>query len=81
MHKDLRLYVTFLKESPKEEFPLPWKSQDGAFQMLEINDRMIFSILDVSVSKTTDAMNVLEKNFGKEITTRNWNTLLKIVAL
>ena len=81
LHKDLRLYVTFLKESPKEEFPLPWTSQDGSFQMLEIKEKMIFSVLDVSKSKTTDAMNILEKNFGKDITTRNWNTLVKVVEL
>ncbi len=81
LHKDLRLYVTFLKESPKEEFPLPWTSPDGAFQILELKERMIFSVLDVSVYKTTDAMSALEKNFGKDITTRNWNTLLKLVAL
>jgi uncharacterized protein (DUF1697 family) len=81
MHKDLRLYVTFLKVLPREEFPLPWKSQDGSFQIFEIKDRMVFSVLDVSVSKTTDAMSMLEKSFGKDITTRNWNTLLKLVAL
>lgn len=77
-HKDIRLYITLLKKLPKESLDLPWVSDDGSFQILEIKDRLICSVLDVSKSKTTDAMNVLEKKFSKDITTRNWNTLLKI---
>jgi uncharacterized protein (DUF1697 family) len=30
-------------------------------------------------TKTTDMMKDLEKRFGKKITTRNWNTVLKLV--
>lgn len=30
---------------------------------------------------TTDAMKILEKEFGKKITTRNWNTVVKIAGV
>jgi uncharacterized protein (DUF1697 family) len=40
--------------------------------------KAVFSFLDVSKSKTTDSMKVLEKSFSKDITTRNWNTIKKI---
>jgi len=29
---------------------------------------------------TPEAMAVLEKEFGSDLTTRNWNTVLKIVS-
>lgn len=79
IHKDLRLYVTFIKEEPKIELKLPYISKDGAFQIISIADRMICSVLDVSTSKTTKGMDELEKLVGKNCTTRNWNTVVKMV--
>ena len=31
-------------------------------------------------SGTTEAMNILRKRFGKKITTRNWNTIKKLLC-
>ena len=82
IHKDVRLYVTFLKAAPiKNPVVLPWLSSDKSFQILANQNRMIFSVLDVSKYKTTDAMKVLEKYYSQDITTRNWNTLVKITQL
>ena len=78
VQKDIRLYVTFLKEGPQEKFSLPWTSPDGSFKILEAAEGMICSVLDVSLSKTPDAMKILEKAYGRNITTRNWNTILKL---
>ncbi|MDX1959295.1 MAG: DUF1697 domain-containing protein [Leptospiraceae bacterium] len=78
VHKDIRLYVSFLKTEPKINLKLPWESEDKTYQILELKDRKIFSFLDLSLTKTTKAMDSLEKLFGKEITTRNWNTIEKI---
>lgn len=79
IHKDLLLYVTFLKEAPSIELKLPYLSKDGAFQIISIADRMICSVLDLSTSKTTKGMDELEKIVGKNCTTRNWNTVVKMV--
>src|SRR5690606_20051320 len=82
VHKDIRLYVTYLKEPLKTNpLQLPWTSEDGAFRILDFTGSDVISYLDVSQTRTTDAMNILEKTFGKEITTRNWNTVLKMANL
>ena len=78
--KDTRFYVSFLKKVPTVGIKLPWASDDESFRILDIRDRTIFSVLDVSVTGTPDGMEALERMFGKEITTRNWNTIAKIVS-
>src|SRR5690554_1259417 len=81
VHKDIRLYVTFLKAAPKNSPNLPWVSPDGSYRILSLEDEILLSVLNVAKSKTTDAMVVLEKNYTKNITTRNWNTLLKLEGM
>lgn len=76
--KDIRLYITFLKEKPEKTIAPPWISEDESYRIIDIQDRAVSSVLDLSVSKTTDAMNSLGKFFGDSITTRNWNTLNRI---
>jgi hypothetical protein len=40
----------------------------------------VFSVLDLSKGKgTIDTMSILEKEFGPNVTTRNWNTILRII--
>lgn len=77
--KDIRLYVSFLKEN-KDPLPhLPWTNSDECFSIIRKMEKTVFSVLDLSASKTTDAMKDLEKYFGKDITTRNWNTVERIL--
>ncbi|MBL8003552.1 MAG: DUF1697 domain-containing protein [Candidatus Kapabacteria bacterium] len=79
MHSDLRLYVSFLKTQPNVSISLPFISDDSSFQILAIRNCDIVSVLDVSKGKTVNGMNDLEKLFGKNITTRNWNTIIKVL--
>ena len=76
--KEIRLYVSFLWKAPESDFPIPWTSDDKSFQILGIRDNTFLSVLDLSITKTPKAMEVLERNFGKDITTRNWNTIKRI---
>lgn len=76
--KELRFYVSFLPKAPETDLPFPWESEDGSFKVLTSIDHTIVSVLDLSVTKTPKAMEVLEKFYGKGITTRNWNTILRI---
>ena len=76
--KDIRLYITFLKQKPENSITLPWISEDESYRIIDIQDRAVCSVLDLSISRTTDAMNSLGKFFGDGITTRNWNTLNRI---
>lgn len=78
--KDIRLYVSFLRQDKKPDHEIPWTSPDGSFNIIENNDRIILSILDLAVSKTPKAMEALEKFYEKKnITTRNWKTIERIV--
>lgn len=75
-----RLYVTFLTDKPKSTLAIPYESEDGLYRILSVDDSCICSVLTVTDTKnTTDAMKILEKEYGKNITTRNWNTVQKIL--
>jgi uncharacterized protein (DUF1697 family) len=79
MNKDIRLYVSFLQNDPKNSLELPWKSEDGSYKILNMQNKTIISVLDLSRSKSPKAMEIVERTYGKEVTTRNWNTLTRIV--
>ena len=79
MHSDLRLYVSFLKTEPNVSISVPYISDDSSFQILEVRNCDVVSMLDLSKGKTVNGMNDLEKLFGKNITTRNWNTIIKVL--
>jgi len=76
--KNTRLYISFLKSDENLALELPWTSPDNSYRILEYKAKSILSVLDLSISKTPKAMEILEKSFGKELTTRNWNTIEKI---
>lgn len=76
--KDIRLYVSFLRKDTESTLQLPWTSDDNSFKIIDKVDGTIVSVLDLSVSKTVKGMEVLERNFGKDITTRNWNTIKRV---
>jgi uncharacterized protein (DUF1697 family) len=77
-HKDIRLYVSFLKDTPKLDLTIPYLSADKSYKIIRIKNKMILSVLDLSTTKTPKGMDELEKLYGKNITTRNWNTIKKV---
>ena len=74
----MRLNVTFLKEEPEFNSEFPYQVENTSYTLLGMNNRAIFSVIDISADKTPDMMSWLEKQFGKEITTRSWNTIQRI---
>ena len=74
-----RLNVTFLKNKPETDLEFPYHEESGGFVVLGIFDGAICSIVDLERSKTPHLMSWLEKEFGKEITTRTWKTVGRIV--
>lgn len=77
-----RLYVTFLSEAPSSKLKIPYQSPDGNFKILSVSKTEVCSLVTLSPEvQTTDLMDVLEKEFGKKVTTRNWNTVQKIIKL
>ncbi|MEW6721714.1 MAG: DUF1697 domain-containing protein [Candidatus Micrarchaeota archaeon] len=75
---EIMLYVTFLAEKSKPKLQ-GYASPDGSFKILKMNGTEAFSMRYLShQGKTPDMMALLEKEFGK-VTTRNWNTIEKIL--
>jgi len=81
MNSQKRLYVSFLKEKSPATLEVPKVFENGSFMITGIANRSVYSVLDLSTSKTPKAMNVLEQLFGKNITTRSWNTIERIGKL
>jgi uncharacterized protein (DUF1697 family) len=77
---DTKLYITFLPQKPTSKLKVPYTSPEKDFKILEVTDREICTAITISPGRaTTEMMGILEKEFGKNITTRNWNTVGKIL--
>jgi len=68
--------VTFLRDEPKAKLTLPIES-DGA-RILAMKGREIFSAY-LPTPKGPVFMSLIQKTFGKEVTTRTWDTIAKVV--
>ncbi len=73
------LNVTFLKQKRKTDLKFPHKIEDRDYELLGMYDGAICSVIDLTSAKTPDLMLRLEKQFGKEITTRTWKTVERIL--
>jgi len=67
--------VTFLRGRPKARIALPVE-MDGA-RILSLKDREVFSAY-LPTPKGPVFMTLIEKTFGKDLTTRTWDTVAKV---
>lgn len=73
-----QLYVTFLAEDAPDKVAPPGRSN---IRMARVSAGEIASVVILSPGHgTTDLMNILDRQFGRRATTRNWNTVRKILA-
>lgn len=77
--KNFYLNVTFLKTDPKTKLKYPYQPADKSWKLLGIRDKAIFSFTNLTKSRTPDLYTQLEKLFTKEITTRTWQTVNRIL--
>jgi uncharacterized protein (DUF1697 family) len=75
------LNVTFLKHKKKTDIKFPYKVDNRAYTLLAKYGGAICSIIDLTSSKTPDLMLWFEKKFGREITTRTWKTVERILKV
>ena len=73
------LNVTFLKKKRKTDKKFPYEKDNRDYTLLGMYDGAICSVIDLTSAKTPDLMVWLEKKFGKEITTRTWKTVERIL--
>lgn len=78
LNEKVRFYVTFLYEASKGvRIPEP----DSNYRIVQIRDMNAFTVLELTEDEATPAaMNMLTKVFGPDITTRNWNTVMKVMS-
>lgn len=69
--------VTFFKTSQDIEIP----KQEKDFKVYQSTRDSISYTVDLSGTKTPNIMIMLEKHYGKGITTRTWNTVLRVHKL
>ena len=77
-----RFYVTFLSDKPKGDMKIPYQPPDKSFKLLRATESEVYSVVTPSPhSGTRNLMGFLEKQFGRKITTRNWNTISRILQI
>jgi uncharacterized protein (DUF1697 family) len=69
------LNVTFLKHAQKNQEIL----EGRGFIVISTSRREICSVIDMTAAKTPNFMAKAEKAFGKQITTRTWKTVERII--
>ncbi len=76
-----RLFVTFLPEKPRSRLKIPYPSPDKSFRILRLTEGEVCSLLTLGPqwSRNLRQMDILEKEFGKKITTRSWSTILRLL--
>ena len=75
--------VTFLKDpQPNLPFDIPLENPNGFFKIIgyDKNTRALFSVTNHTAVKTPVVMTWLEKQLGKDITSRTWKTVERIYA-
>lgn len=72
---DAKRIVTFLREKPKVKLELPIE-MDGS-RILLMEGREVFAAYEPN-PKGPVFMTLIEKTFGKEVTTRTWDTVAKV---
>jgi uncharacterized protein (DUF1697 family) len=77
-HKDIRWYVTFLPQPVPPPVPFPHPIADGALTLLSQTELALMSVLDVRLKGSVEAYTVWERLYGKDITTRTWDTVMKL---
>jgi uncharacterized protein (DUF1697 family) len=73
-----RHYVTFLREAPSRGTLQAFVSAASALELRRTTGRDICYGIDSAGPATPDAMRLLEKHFGKDVTTRGWPTVVRV---
>ena len=78
--KQTRLYVTFLPPRPRSSEPPKIESPGYGFEITRVSQREICSVLTLQEDgQSLKLMASLEKQAGRDITTRNWNTIERVL--
>ncbi len=75
-----KLLITFLSERPKNTVTIPYTSPANDYKIVRVLHKEICSVALLSPTRqSTGLLSFLEKEFGRDITTRNWSTITRLV--
>lgn len=75
-----KLLITFLSGKSKSKIKIPYTSAEKDFRIIRASGMEVCSVAYLSPKKMrTGLLSFLEKTFGRDITTRNWSTISKIL--
>ena len=78
--KDTYLLVTFFKRRPTLPFSPPFPPEGLPWRIVGAGNRVVFSVVDTTTGQTPDLMVWLDRTFGRNISSRTWKTVLRILA-
>ena len=76
-----KLYISFLKNEINRKSKLPYQSPKKDVEIYRIRNREIYSIPQKIKGRYGFPNLFIEKEFGVKATTRNWNTIIKVMNL
>jgi len=75
--RGLKLHVSFMASEPSTHLHLPYDSPYGDFRILR-PIRLDLPVIAQPDARFSEAMKLIDKEFGPKVTTRNWNTVIKV---
>ena len=73
------LLVTFAKQALHVPFALPRRPDGHEFEVLAATESELFTVSDTTAEKTPDVMSWIERTFGKDVSSRTWLTVHRIL--
>lgn len=73
------LLATFSKEPLAIDFELPYRPPHQDHWVVSSAERVIFTVTDTASGGTPDVMSWLEKEFGRDISSRTWLTVQRVL--
>jgi uncharacterized protein (DUF1697 family) len=71
--------VTFVKRRSTAKIDFPVSDDSRAYTVIGYYDRAVFSVIDLENPKSPRVVSWLERTYSKDITTRTWKALQRIV--
>lgn len=73
------LLVTFSKHRRQIDFEVPYRPPDRDYQVVAATESEVFTVTDTTISRTPDVMVWVEDRFGKQVSSRTWLTVARIL--
>lgn len=79
-NKETYLLVTFFRRKPNIAFKLPYRPDNKPYTLIGRIDNAVYGSISLTTGKTPDYMSWLEKQFGKNITSRTPKTIQLVLS-